>query len=308
MVDNMETKKTCKISVCTPTYNRAGLLHRVYDSLVSQTYQNFEWIVVDDGSTDKTKEVVAKYIKEGKIKIRYIYKENGGKHSAVNIGVQNASGEFFVIADSDDGFEVNSFATLMLEWENIPENEKSLYRGIACRCKDQQGRLVGENIPGDISICKNELDVKYKYKYRFELWGMTKTEILRAYPFPSIKGLRFFPEAVIWDNISRKYNTKYINDALRIYYLDQVDSTTYEKSSTRYKENYFLWLHYLNDISDYMKYVPKEYIKAIVGVSRDGFLGKKTLRNIIKDIKLWYLKLMVLCCSPFGWILSRLCS
>lgn len=93
-----------KISVLTPTYNRCTLLPRLYESLVAQDFENMEWIVVDDGSVDETKQTVQDFIREGKIAIKYIHKENGGKPSAHNVGVQAAESNLTVICDDDDYF------------------------------------------------------------------------------------------------------------------------------------------------------------------------------------------------------------
>ena len=92
------------ITVFTPTYNRAKLLPRLYKSLQEQTNKDFEWVIVDDGSTDNTKEVIDNIItqQENDFPIRYFYKENGGKHTAINQGAKEAKGELFFIADSDD--------------------------------------------------------------------------------------------------------------------------------------------------------------------------------------------------------------
>jgi glycosyltransferase involved in cell wall biosynthesis len=84
------------ITVFTPTYNRAHLLHDIYDSLVKQTFTDFEWVVVDDGSKDDTPAVMQRFIDEGKINIRFFRQQNGGKHSAVNHGVKEAKGELFL--------------------------------------------------------------------------------------------------------------------------------------------------------------------------------------------------------------------
>ena len=91
-----------KLTLFTPTYNRAHLLERLYSSIKKQTYHHFEWLIVDDGSTDNTNEVVKTFIEEGIITIKYVFKRNGGKHRAINEGVQQAQGELFFIADSDD--------------------------------------------------------------------------------------------------------------------------------------------------------------------------------------------------------------
>ena len=92
-----------RLTVFTPTYNRAAVLHRVYDSLVQQTYRDFRWLIVDDGSADDTKAVVDGFAAENKIVMEYVYQENQGKHIATNRAVAMTDSELFVIADSDDG-------------------------------------------------------------------------------------------------------------------------------------------------------------------------------------------------------------
>ena len=90
------------ITIFTPTYNRGYIIEKLYLSLCNQTSNEFEWLVFDDGSTDNHLDLIERFIADNKINIRYIYKENGGKHTAINLGVKNANGELFFIVDSDD--------------------------------------------------------------------------------------------------------------------------------------------------------------------------------------------------------------
>ena len=101
------------ITVFTPTYNRAYSLPRLYESLQKQTFKDFEWLIVDDGSTDNTVDMVTGWSKEGKLTIRYIQMTNGGKHRAINKGVALAKGKLFFIVDSDDWLPYIGFITIM---------------------------------------------------------------------------------------------------------------------------------------------------------------------------------------------------
>ena len=96
------------ITVFTPTYNRGYIIEKLYNSLVSQNYNEFEWLIVDDGSTDQTQELISNFITKGFIDIRYFKQENGGKHRAINKGVKLAKGELFFIVDSDDYLSNNA--------------------------------------------------------------------------------------------------------------------------------------------------------------------------------------------------------
>ena len=98
----------------TPAFNRANTLHRVFDSLKTQSHRSFEWIVVDDGSIDNTKKIVSCFQGIADFPIRYFYQPNSGKHVAINRGVDRAKGEFFLIADADDAFKPQ---TLQLRFE-----------------------------------------------------------------------------------------------------------------------------------------------------------------------------------------------
>ena len=90
------------ISILTPTYNRYETLRRAYNSLTRQTNNEFEWVIIDDGSKDDTKKLIHSFIKEKKIRIKYFYKKNGGKHTAINFGLSKVSGDSLLILDSDD--------------------------------------------------------------------------------------------------------------------------------------------------------------------------------------------------------------
>ena len=305
MRDDLGMRDSLKVTVCTPTYNRANVLHRVFDSLKTQTYKNFEWIVIDDGSQDDTEKVIELFKQKSEIDIKYFYQKNQGKHNALNNAVNMASGELFVIADSDDSFLPNSLEVFVETWLSIPEQERKKYKGISCRCVDENGMLIGNTSFESNYLDISELDYRYKKKYTGELWGAIRTDVMREFPFPKVRGLRFYPEVVIWDNMAKKYLTRYINDGLRIYYQDQEDATTFSKENTRYKENYYLWLHYINDIWEYRRYDRKQFCKALIGISRDGLLSGKKKKDVIKDIQRKNIKYLILLTCLVGFFMAK---
>ena len=208
------------ITVFTPTYNRSNLLNRVYESLLSQTNFSFEWILVDDGSTDDTESVINNFIDQKKISITYLKQENKGKHFAINKGVQLAKGEYLVILDSDDALTSNAIESILESVKII--NEKSNIGGIVGRkiYFDQQliGKLIGKN------IISNSLDIRYKQNIIGDLAEIYKTEVLREFPFPEIKNEKFCPEDLVWNRIAQKdsllftdklvYQVEYLPDGL----------------------------------------------------------------------------------------------
>lgn len=298
-------EKDIYITVFTPTYNRAKSIDRVFKSLKKQTYKNFEWIIIDDGSTDNTKQIVEKYMEDAEFDIHYFFHENHGKHYAINEAVALAKGELFLIADSDDEFISESLEIFVKEWKKIPDNRKNAYKGITCRCIDVNGNMVGNKPIPEPYIDMSEMDFKYKYGYKGELWGIIRTEVMKEFPFPILQGLKFYPESVIWDKMSEKYITRYINSSLRIIYSDQENATTVANTNNRFKENYILWKHYLNDLWNFRKYDRLSFLKAMIGINRDGILAGKNRNEIIMDIKTENVKYMVRITYLIGLFMAK---
>jgi len=249
------------ITVFTPIYNRRAILKRVYQSLSDQTFRDFEWLIIDDGSFDNTRGIVSAFEHDATFPIRYYYQFNAGKHTAINKAVSLTDSKFFVIADSDDSFKPESLEVFINEWTLIPENQREEYQGIICKCYDASS---GKNI-GDFQgnrIDANELDAGFKLQFRFEKWSFFRIDVLREFLFPEPKEkLKFYPETVVWQRMSRKYKTRYINVSLRAYYKDQENALTSD-NNLRYAENVYLWQHCINDVMDYAKYSILLFLKS----------------------------------------------
>lgn len=202
------------VTIFTPTYNRAQLLPRVFESLKQQDCLDFEWIVVDDGSTDDTEQVIHSLMTENvSFPIFYIKKENGGKHSAVNIGVTKAKGILFFIVDSDDYLPSNAIRIVTEEWKLI-QNEDS-FCGVAGLDCYIDGRIVGSGLGRNQLNC-NAMEIRYKYHVTGDLKEVFLTKILKAYPFPEIPNERFCPEQLNWFRIAQKYQLHYFNKPIYI--------------------------------------------------------------------------------------------
>lgn len=197
-----------RLSIATPTYNRANLLPRLYRSLCSQTCRDFEWIVVDDGSSDDTRSVVEGFIAEERIPIRYISKLNGGKHTAVNLAAKEAKGELFFIADSDDWLPETAVADVIEAFDEVKED--SGFAGICGLDQYADGDIVGSGLPRPV-IDASPAEIREKWGVRGDMKEVFRTEIMRKFPFPEIEGERFCPEVLIWNRISRNYKLRYIN-------------------------------------------------------------------------------------------------
>lgn len=204
------------ITILTPTYNRASLLPRLFDSLLRQTNKDFEWIVVDDGSTDDTREVVAN-LKEkcgGAFPMGYVYKANGGKHMAINIGAERARGELLFIADSDDLLTDDALETVANSWHDISDDKS--FAGIAGLDIAMDTRdVIGSGLPQEHIDC-NAIDIRYRHHVTGDMKEVFRTEVLREFPFPEFAGERFCPEQLVWFRMARRYRLRYINKPIYI--------------------------------------------------------------------------------------------
>ena len=191
-----------RLTIFTPTYNRAYILPKLYDSLCEQTCQDFEWLIVDDGSTDLTKELVEEWRQEKKVKLIYIYQDNSGKMMAHNKAVQASKTELFMCVDSDDHLcSAQVVREIISYWDCHHKNSKDDICGIIAYKKIGQNQMP---FPEGMSIAhKSELPIK---GFRGETALVFKRDVLEQYPFPSFIGEKFVTDVYIYDQIDQKYN------------------------------------------------------------------------------------------------------
>lgn len=200
-----------KFTVFTATYNRAATLPRVYRSLQQQTFRDFEWLVVDDGSTDETAELVERWRTENDFAVRYFRQENSGKHVAFNRGAREARGEFFLNLDSDD----EAAPEALQRFDHFVTGLPAGFVGAASLCADERGAVLGDEFPrSPFDSCRAEM--RYRYGVKGDKWLCQRTEILRRFPFPEPPGVKFVQERAVWAQISRRYRTRYFNEPLKI--------------------------------------------------------------------------------------------
>ena len=202
------------ITILTPTFNRAHLLPRLFESLTHQTDFNFEWLVIDDGSTDGTSDLFAgKTFLSAPFPIRYYQQENGGKHRALNAGVKQAKGDFIFIADSDDWLLPQSVAIVGQHTSAIADD--NIFAGVAGLDVFDDERIVGTGLPQDIIDC-NAMDIRYRYHVDGDLKEVFKTTVLQEFPFPEIQDEKFCPEQLVWFRIAQKYKLRYFNTPIYV--------------------------------------------------------------------------------------------
>ena len=202
-----------KFTVFTPTFNRKELLEKLYKSLQKQTYTDFEWLIVDDGSIDGTGEKVKEFLEESKLDIKYFYKENGGKQRAYNFATDKANGELFICLDSDDEYVENGFETILKYWEKYEKNREIAGMGYLSMYPD--GEVIGSSFP-EKEMISTQFDIYNKYGVKGDKGLMFRTEIIKKYKFPVFDDEKFITEAVVYNRICEKYKMVYVNEKIEI--------------------------------------------------------------------------------------------
>lgn len=193
------------ITIFTPTYNRAYCLKGAYESLLRQTNDSFIWLIVDDGSTDGTKELVNTWIIENKIEIEYVYQENAGKMVAHNLAAKRCQTELFVCLDSDDQLTDTAVEEMISYWDKHKDDRDDLLGIIAPKTIiNEVGEIIRTpRIPENIIYTTGS--GLYQKGYRGETAMVFRTEILRNYPFPVQEGEKFISEVSAYDAMDEKY-------------------------------------------------------------------------------------------------------
>ncbi|WP_410984893.1 glycosyltransferase family 2 protein [Bacillus cereus] len=203
-----------KITVFTPTYNRGYIIEKLYRSLQEQTYRNFEWLVIDDGSSDNTEELFKLWkLEANSFSIRYYKVENGGKHRAINKGVDLAEGEMFFIVDSDDHITEDALESIV-EWENSLEDKK-LFCGVSGNRGGSSKDFLGTTFKGEY-VDATSLE-RNKYNITGDKAEVFYTDVLRKYKFHEFEGEKFMTEATVWNRMAYEgYKIRWFNKTIYI--------------------------------------------------------------------------------------------
>ncbi len=200
------------LTIFTPSYNRAHTLERCYKSMLSQSNKDFLWLIIDDGSSDNTKQVVDKWIKESKIEIRYYYQENQGMHGAHNAAYRLINTPINTCIDSDDRLAPEAVQTILTAWEDIKDVDE--LAGLVGLDADMDGVIIGTKIPKNVR--KTTLyDIYNVHKVLGDKKIVYKTAIVKKYPsYPLFEGERFVPLGYLYQLIDQDYKLFPINKVL----------------------------------------------------------------------------------------------
>lgn len=263
------------ITVFTPSYNRENELNDLYNSLLKQKKVNFEWLIVDDGSSDNTKKMINKLKKEKKININYIYKKNGGKQSAYNKGLDEAKGEIFLCIDSDDILMDDVLKNIEDDFKKINEDDQICGIAYAQSYISKKNKVIGTFFPEN-NLVDTYFNIYHKHKVTGDKLIVLKTKVAKEYYFPLIKGEKFVPEALVFNRISLKYKLKCSNKIMACKeYLENGYSNNYFNLVKRNPKGNMLYFKEL--------YQHEKNLYNIYGYILFGIYSKTSISVMLKE-------------------------
>ena len=196
------------LTVFTPAYNRAYTLHKCYESLLKQTCKDFMWLIIDDGSTDNTKELVEGWIKENKINIKYIYQENQGMHGAHNTAYENMDTELNVCIDSDDYMTEYAVEKIVNYWN---KHKREDLAGIVALDIYENGQVIGTQLPEGVHE-STYWDIYHKYGVKGDKKLIYRSDLTKKYPYPLFEGEKYVGLAYKYAKLDKEYKLLLLNE------------------------------------------------------------------------------------------------
>jgi len=229
------------LTILTPTYNRRHTLPRLYESLCRQRTQDFEWVIVDDGSDDDTMTWAQACQAQAAFPVRALRQDNGGKHSAINLGVRAARMDWILIVDSDD-LLTDDAVDRVADALGTAAPAPRLVAGVCFRKADLRGRLLGAECPGK-PVPFVGAPTAVGRMVRGDLAYVFRRSLMEALPFPLIPGEKFVPELYIWNQIGDRGEIRFYLDRI-IYlceYLDDGYTRTFHAQLRRNPAGFLLF-------------------------------------------------------------------
>jgi glycosyltransferase involved in cell wall biosynthesis len=215
-------------TVFTPVYNAEKTIERVHKSLLNQSFKDFEWIIINDGSTDYSHKIISNFVKSSPLKINYVNNEkNKHKMACFFQAINFANGSLFLTFDADDECFPNALEVFNSEYYELTEEERLKIIAVTGLCVDQNGYAIGNKFPST-PLISDTFETSAIKNIKGEKWGFTSTKHLQSIKFNDCfieNG--FMIEGIIWTLFAKHgYQTKYINATVRIYHTNIENSIT----------------------------------------------------------------------------------
>lgn len=281
------------LTIFTPAYNRAYTLHKCYKSLERQTNKNFKWLVVDDGSTDNTKELVMKWKEEADFEINYIYKNNGGMHTAHNTAYENMDTELNVCIDSDDYLTEDAVEIIVNEWEKVRNNNLA---GLGALNAFEDGKVIGTKFPDNLKYSKY-FDIYNKHGVKGDKKFIYRTELTRDFSYPEFDGEKYVGLDYKYKKLDEKYEIALVNKVVSI--VEYMEDGSSKNMLRQYRNNPNGWRFFrLENLKIPNTSIGYKFKESVHYISSSLILkDKKFLR------KMPY-KTIAILAIPFGFLLK----
>ena len=282
------------LTVFTPTYNRAYTLHKCYESLKSQTNQDFKWLIIDDGSSDNTKELVQKWIDENNLDITYHYQENQGMHGAHNTAYELIDTELNVCIDSDDYMPEDAVEKILNYWK---EHKSDDLAGLIGLDAYENGEVIGTKLPDNLKS-ETLFDLYQKRKIKGDKKIVYRTDLSKQYPYPVFEDERYVGLAYKYYKIDQTHKLGLLNEVLCI--VEYMEDGSSKNMLHQYKRNpkgfSFYRIENLKNPKASLIYKYKECIH---------YVSSRLLSHEHKFFENNPQKLLTLFALPFGYLLYR---
>ncbi len=282
-----------KLTVFTPAYNRAHTLPRTYRSLLGQSCKDFIWLIVDDGSTDGTAALVKSWMRQDNgFEIQYIYKENGGMHTAHNTAYENIHTELNVCIDSDDCMGENAVALILEKWESVKERG---YAGLIGLDADFDGKVIGAGFPANLQ--ETTLSGYYAAGGSGDKKLVYRTDVIKRYPpYPTFAGEKYVALAYKYTLIDQDYKLAVLNRVLcNVEYQADGSSRNMLRQYLKNPKGFAFW----RTVTMRFPTSRKRLVIDCVHYCSSSQIAKN--RNYIKESPK---RLLTVFCTPFGWVLT----
>ena len=298
-------------TVFTTAFNRPVELKRLYASLQKQTYRDFVWLIVDDSTNDRVKDVVEGFISEGRIEIRYHQQEHRGRYWAQKKGFALVDTPYMVDIDDDDELTEDCLEVLAKEWEGV-EKEGRKEIGVICGlCVDEERHVVSYHDERPF-FDTNYIDLEWKQKRPSENLVSRKLEVIKNVDIFSDEGkwladqVALVRESVLWNRVARKYNTRYVNHPMRVYHTE----STNRLSTPVFDQQKCIDYVYsngtlLNELRDRLWENPKDMVKYVAEYVACGAAIRISFKELVAHLEGLTLKTIAILLYPAGLIVGK---
>ena len=290
---NKASNTNCILTIFTPAYNRAHTLPRTYQSLCQQSCKEFIWLIVDDGSTDNTAELVKSWQrKENGFEIQYIYKENGGMHTAHNTAYANIHTELNVCIDSDDCMGNNAVQLILNKWKSVKDKR---YAGIIGLDADFDGNIIGKGFPKTLQ--ETTLSGYYASGGSGDKKLVYRTDIINQYPpYPVFQGEKYVSLAYKYRLIDQDYPLAVLPEVLcNVEYQENGSSKNMLRQYLRSPNGFAFWRKICMQYPE----SKKRLLMDCIHYCSSSMIAKN--KQYIRESPR---KLLTVLCTPLGWGLT----